>query len=290
MPPKRQLPSNLDFEKFLEKIDQNVELRGMRVVFYDGDVMHIVREGPPMCAVGLKTIVIKPDLGENTVQSAPAAQGRESRLYSELLSLGLGCGGAVIGWLVVGGSAGAAPITGGSSTFITYLALGGAVSGTAQCANSLVRVKNELSSPERNDHLDSLEWYTTTSTVLDIISLAGTAASVGATIRMAKALKATTGKTMIEVLKGLTRQQRKALAEETVRAANPGISNKMLKAYVAAGKYPKRFTNEAISIAVRNQLKDALNAAMSFVGSAMSGVVRQVSQYVVGIAQSVETY
>lgn len=164
------------------------------------------------------------------------------------------------------------------------------MSGTLQCANSAVRVKNELSSPEQNDYLDSQEWYSTTSTVLDVISLAGSVASVGATIRMAKALKASTGKSMVEVLKGLTRQQRKAVAEEAIRAANPGISNKLLKAYVAAGKYPKRFANDAISTAVRNQLKDALNAAMSFVGSTMSGVVRQVSQYVVGVAQSVETY
>ena len=95
---------------------------------------------------------------------------------------------------------------------------------------------------------------------------------------------------MVEVLKGLSRQQRKQLAEEAVRMRNPGISNGELKVLVRAGVYPQRFTGTAISNAVKNQLKDALSAALGFTGSALTGVVREGAKYVVGMAQSIETY
>jgi hypothetical protein len=290
MAPNNRLPSDIDFGKFLEIIDRNAELRGMRVVFYDGQELHVVREGPPMCAVGLKTVVIKPDLGENTVQSPAAAQMRESRLYSELLGAGLGCAGAVVGWVVVGGSAGAAPITGGASTFITYLAVGAATASSLACGNSLARVAGELYAPEAVDLFDSNGWYTSTVAALDAVSLLGVGASTAATIKMALAVRATTGKSMLEVLKGLSRQQRKRLAEEVVRAENPSISNSALKALVRAGKYPKRFSGLAVNQAIRNQLKDALGAALSFSGSAASGVVRQSAGYVAGLAYGFETY
>ncbi|MFT3925137.1 MAG: hypothetical protein QM778_21555 [Myxococcales bacterium] len=284
------LPDDFDFSAFLDSIDENWELRGMRVVYYDGYEMTIIREGPPWCAADLKTIVIKPNLGETTLHSPKAAETRDGRMYSELLSAGLGCAGAVVGWAVVFGSAGAAPVTGGTSTFVTALAWTGAVSGSLQCANSMVRVWSEATDPHFNDMLDSQAWYTRTSAALDAISLIGAGASTVATLRMAKALQASTGKTMLAVLKGLTRQERKRIAEEAIRLQNPGITKAMLKRFVQAGLYPKRFTSEAVTHAIRDQLKDAIGAALSLVGSATSGLVRQAGTYVVGVAQSVETY
>jgi hypothetical protein len=104
---------------------------------------------------------------------------------------------------------------------------------------------------------------------------------------MALTLRRTTGKGMVEVLKGLTRQERARIAEEVIRIENPGISNKALKTMLRAGLYPKRFSGLEVSHAVRTQLKDALSAALSFTGSALSGTLRE---YATGIVQSFETY
>jgi hypothetical protein len=312
MAPKNTLPGNFDRKKFIEVIDGAVELRGMRVVFYDGRQLQVLREGPPLCEPGLKSIVIKPDLGEVTVQSESAAQSRESHLYLELISGAVGCSGAVVSWLLVFGGGAAAPITGGAPTFISALAATGAVASSIQCGNSMVRVYGELGHAEVLGYLDSVWWYGIATRGLDAISLVGVGTSTYATIRMAIAVRNATGKAMIEVLKGLSRQERKKLAEELIRHQNPNISNSALKTLVRAGVYPKRFSMQSVNVAVTNQLRDALNAAMSFTGSAMSGLIREGTGYaidsvqdktrpaqatsasgrgyVVGMAQTFETY
>jgi hypothetical protein len=281
------VPDSIDFQKFLEQIDRNAELRGMRVVYFDGDRMSVVREGPPICAPGLRTVVIKPNDNTETLQHASAAAGRESRLYVELLGGALGCTSAVVSWLVVFGSGAAVPITGGASSFLTYLSVGAATTSSAQCGISLARIYFEMESPSTNDWLDSNENYSRLAKALDVISLLGAASSATATVRMALALRRTTSKTMISVIQGLSRQERARLAEEVIRMENPGISNGAVKAMLRAGLYPKRFTMLQVNHAVKTQLKDALSAALTFTGSGLSGVVHE---YAAGIAQSFETY
>ena len=91
---------------------------------------------------GLATTLI--DLASRRVETAA---NRDSRLYIELLSGALGCTSAAVSWVVVVGSAGAVPITGGASSFITALSYTAAGASSLQCANSALRVYNELESP-----------------------------------------------------------------------------------------------------------------------------------------------
>ncbi|MDD9942008.1 MAG: hypothetical protein OXU20_13265 [Myxococcales bacterium] len=81
----------------------------------------------------------------------------------------------------------------------------------------------------------------------------------------------------VAVLKGLSRQERKRLTEELIHAHNPGISHSALKAMVRAGAFPKRYTSLQISEGVRNQLADALGAALSFTGSGTGGLLSRVA-------------
>lgn len=283
------LPAQFDLNAFLDGVDRDPQLRGVRVVYFDGYGVTILRDGPPYCAPGLLAIVIRDDTGGDDVvlRSPVAAQTRDGKALFEILGAGLSCSSAVLGWVVAAGSAGAAPVTGGTSVFLTYLSIGAATASSIQCVNAVARVGAEFWAPEQLDILDKELWYQRTNTVLDGISLVGAAASTAVTLRMALRLRTATGKTMITVLKGLSRQERRALAEEVVRIENPGISNQELKALVRAGLYPKRFTGLQVSQAVRNQLKDALGAAITFTGSATSGLVRQ---FAVGLARSVDTY
>ncbi|PCJ12884.1 MAG: hypothetical protein COB04_17150 [Gammaproteobacteria bacterium] len=103
----------------------------------------------------------------------------------------------MLSWVVVIGSAPAAPLTGGSSTFLTVIAYGAASASTVQCFNGMVRVRLEASDPEQLDIMDSKEWYSKTSAALDLLSLAGAVTAAATTVRLALSLKASTGKPML---------------------------------------------------------------------------------------------
>ncbi len=209
----------------------------------------------------------------------------DSKLYTELLSGALSCGAAVVSWIAVVSTAAATPVSGGTSTFLTVLTYGAATASTAQCFNSSVRIYNETTQPEVNDWLDDQRWYTATAAVLDVVSLAGAAGATGAAVRATLATRRATGKTMVEVLKGLNRAERVRLTEEIIRMRNPGISNKLLKQFVRSGTYPRRFTQLHISNYMRNQLQASLAAALSYGGSASGGLVRR---FAVAVIEEVE--
>ncbi len=67
----------------------------------------------------------------------------------------------------------------------------------------------------------------------------------------------------------------------------------MLKMFVNAGKYPKRYSNFEIGNATRLQLKDAMGAAFSFAGSATGGIIRspnRIPEMGVAIIEEFETW
>jgi hypothetical protein len=154
---------------------------------------------------------------------------------------------------------------------------------------------NEVRNPQANVEFDDMVWYQRVNTALDVISLGGTAVAAAGTIRTVLMLQRSTGKSMIAVLQGLNRTERSRLTEEIIRANNPGISNQEMKALIARSVFPKRYKNPEISAAVRDQLIEAVNAALGITGSATSGVVGQAmstspkDDLVFGLANAFET-
>ena len=262
----------------------------------DGEKIHELRPHPPLCSVNKRTIIIRP-LTKNekeTVTHGILNKQDDNRFFSELLSTGLSCGAAVLSWIVVGGSSAAIPVSGGTSTAIAVLAYGAATASSLQCANSSYRLVNETDYGDNsvNAWLDSQEWYVHTTTALDVISVAGGISAAGATLKTIINLRKA-GTPIKEALKGLSRQERKRLTEEIIRVNNPGISNKILKSLVAAGKYPKRYSKLEISSSVSLQLKDAIASTLSFTGSATSGIIRnpeRIKNFVVGVYNEIEIY
>lgn len=263
------------------KIDQIPSLKSARIVFFDGKKMHELRPHPPICQKNYLSVVLRKvsasEISKLNTKSVEV-QKQDSGFWGELLNTSLSCGAAALSWVAVGGSGAAIPFSAGSSSVITVLSYTAATASSIQCLNSGYRLYNEtsLGDAERNSKLDSQEWYQHTMTALDAISIAGAAAAAGATLKLTLQLSKS-GTPVKEVLKGLSRQQRKSLTEDIIRAQNPGISNKALKALVAAGTYPKRFGKVELSSSVRNQLIDAVGAAFSFSGSAASGTIRKPS-------------
>jgi hypothetical protein len=289
------LPRGFDVSHFIEEVDKRHDLRGGRVVFFDGATMSVLRMGPPVCQNGLVAVVIRKGSKQLVPTSAEISEARDQRFNAELLNLGLGCGGMVISWVFASGSAAAAPITGGASLIVTAVEAAAGAAGTIQCLNAGVRMINEVRNPQANVEFDDNIWYQRANTALDVISLGGVAVAATSTMRTVLTLQRSTGKTMIAVLKGLNRTERKRLTEEIIRANNPGISNHEMKALIARNIFPKRYRNPEISASVRDQLIEAVNAALGVTGSATSGVINEAmsispkDDLVFGVANAFET-
>ncbi len=280
-----------------DKIDRIPDLVNSKISYFDGFVLTELRPYPPMCMGKYTSVIIRKVQDQKEIakiQNPEASKKGEDNFYGELLSTGLSCSAAALSWVVVGGSAAVIPVSGGASTVITILSYSAATASSLQCMNSAYRLYNETNEDgsETNAWLDSQDWYTRTSTALDFVSVAGGVASVGATLKTVLNLRAA-GTTMKEALKGLSRQSRKRLTEEIIRANNPNISNKILKSLVAAGKYPKRFSNVNITNSLRLQLKDAIGASLSFAGSATGGIMRdpqRIPNFIIGIIEEFDVY
>ncbi|MDB4990755.1 MAG: hypothetical protein JWN04_5933 [Myxococcaceae bacterium] len=170
------------------------------------------------------------------LRDAELAALRESKFYTELTNMAVGCGSGLVAWVVSGATSAAAPITGGSSLIVTQVSAVAGYAGWASCFNSGFRLVSEAVAPEFNDWLDEQWAYTGLVNALDAVALIGGLTAASSTVKMALHLRNTTRKGMLEVLKGLDRQQRKKLATELIRINNPGISNSMLKAMLARVK------------------------------------------------------
>jgi hypothetical protein len=289
-------PAGFDVQVFIEELDKRRELQGARVVYYDGAKMNVLRSGPPVCQSGLLAVVLRKGGPELIPTSSEVAQARDKKFNAELLNLGLSCGGALVAWGLSLTAAGAAPVTGGTSLIIAkFTAVAGWV-GAAQCVNAGARMWNETSHPERNDWLDDQWWYSAAMAAMDGIGLASSAATGAATLRMVQIARQSTGKSLLTILKGLSRQERKRLTEEIIRAHNPTISGQEMKVLISRGVFPKRYHNKEISKGILRQLTDSVNATMGVVGSATGGLIGQAvsvesrDDLLFGIVDSYETY
>jgi hypothetical protein len=150
------------------------------------------------------------------------------------------------------------------------LAVPMALAGTASCVNSGVRLYNEAYDPAENNRYDQSWWYSRTVAALDVIGLFGAVTGAHSTLTIFRHLKRTTGRSAVEILKSFNRTQRKALAEEAIRLANPGISWYSARMLAKAGIYPRVYTPLQMSDTVKKTLLDAYGAITGFGGSAMT--------------------
>ena len=108
-------------------------------------------------------------------------------------------------------------------------------------------------------------------------------------------MKRASGKPLLQIIKGLSRQERKRLTEEIIRSQNPGLSNSKRKLMQLANQAPKRYPGGAISAGIRKQLLDVVGAMGNVAGSATGGVIAQTvsggssDEYMVGLARAYET-
>jgi hypothetical protein len=272
------VPSGFDTIYFMQELDKRRDLCGCRVVYFDGAIMSTLRVGPPMCRGDLLAVVVRKGGKELVPTSAEIAKARDERFHAELLNLGISCGGAILAWAAAATTVGAVPLTGGTSLILTKAASVAGVVGAAQCVIAVGRVAADLYDPQINIDLDDESWYRSASAVMDAIGLAGAAITAGGTLKVVLTLRRTTGKSMLQILKGLSRQERKALTKELVGSNNQNIRNQAMQDFMKAKRLaamPRRVDNHAINAGVRLQLLEAVGATLNVVGSTTSGLIAQ---------------
>lgn len=278
-----------DITRLQESVDSIPEFQQMGIIYFNqAGSADLIRESAGLN--GLRSYVVlrekaaepaDPYLTSDSAALAVASSEDESDMGSELLNMGLSCGSAVLAGIAGTGSAGATFISAGISTPLTVILWSGALASAAQCGISGGRVINEIVDPNRNDHLDSKEWYQYASGILDGISIVGGGASIGQALRSVLQLTRTSGKPIMEILKGLNRAQRKQLAMELARYQGQASTRKQFLRLARTGKIPKVLRNHEIQEALRNELLSSISSSLTFSGSATGGLFREVYVYLV---------
>jgi hypothetical protein len=196
-------------------------------------------------------------------------------------------------------SGAAAPVSGGSSLIVTQVAAVAGIVCYGQCVVALGRAGAELYNPQLTVDLDNTKWYPIVSAIMDGIGLVGAAVSATGMLKTVMILKKTSGKATIDILRGMSRQERRRLTEELLESNNPGLSRSKIKdlTNLKTKSFPKRYSTRAINVGVREQLLNAVGAMGNVVGSATSGLINQATtisdgndDYLVGVVNSYQTH
>ena len=278
---RQRIESLINLPRLFAAIDADPGVVGAGVVYIDADFNIVtLREFKPICSIKPKRVILReaqkyiaPTQFADHVVNNP----RESRLIGEAVNTGISCLGAVISWAAIASGTILVPFSAGASSVIVVVGYAAAGASSLQCFNGIARTTLEVAKPEVNDWLDSEGWYQNASIVLDAASLAGVGASALTTVKLVKVAKASTGKSLREVLRGLNRQERAKLTKELLSINDPSLTSKMLKLRQASGELSKRFTPTQLKQSTSTQIKDILGATVGFGGSAYSVNVNTIA-------------
>lgn len=290
--------ADIDFQKLADTLDCSRNFYQVGIIYDDGKQRWLVRpsrRAKSMVKSEVSHVIVTKVRAVSAEQATKAVVNtlQAPSLTNEITSTAIACGATVATVVLAVGASAAVPFTAGGSGVIAAMIVAGGLATAAQCAIGVGRLAF-IGTGHSDDvaWLDSQGWYNTTSTVLDVISLAGAGAGLKSTLETWKLMKGVSSAKAVEWLKGLSRAERKRLTEEIIRAQNPGISGAGIKASMKAGVYPKRFPAEALQHSLQRELANAMVNTSAFAGSAMTGTIRhpgnavQSGQYVIGLLQS----
>lgn len=264
-----RIESALDLHRLFRLIDSDPATVGAGVVYIDSDLNIVtLRDFQPVCSIVVKNLILRePPRHKAAQEFARELQedSHESRFIIELLSAGLACTGAILSWSAIVGSGMAIPFSGGASAAITVIAYSAAIAGSVQCIGGIGRVVTALNDLQALHDLDAQKWYQNTAMILDGISLMGAGAATLVTARYVLAAKAATGKSVVAVLHGLSRQERARLTAELLKLRKPDPV------------FPKRYANTVIRQQAIVQIKEMLSAAAAVTGSSISGNINFIA-------------
>lgn len=272
---RQRIEGSIDLRRLFSAIDSDPALIGAGVVYID-EVFNVVvlREFQAICRVQPIKVVLREApryVGAVEFKRMLEHEPRESELMKEALPMAMACTGALLSWHVIYSGIALMPFTGGSSVVISFIGTAAVIAGLFQCAVGAYRTANEAWDPQKNDNLDSNAWYEGAMVALDAVSLLGVTTSAVTTMKVINLSKRATGKSLREVLRGLSRQERAKLTNELLKIQDPRLSPKLLKLKQASGSFPKRIPATQIKPIIATHRNDAFAAALGLTGSSMTG-------------------
>lgn len=274
----------IDLPRLFAVIDADPALIGAGVVYIDAQYNIVnLRRFQAVCSVVPKRVVIQELRRQVTPQQyvEQVQRGsRESRLLEEVANMGMACTGAVlsVALVIVGG--GVSAVSAGLATPLMYLGMAGTVGAVVQCGIGIRRVRAEYTNPGLVDRWDNDQWFMTVSRLLDAISLLAVLAGSYNMVKYLQHLRSVTGRSWSELLRPLSRQQRKALNNELLRINHPSLTKKQLKLAQQTGQMKKRLTAIEMKRTTSIQIRESLTNVLGIAGNAT------VQSLVVSIVES----
>lgn len=272
---RQRIESSIDLRQLFFVIDSDPALIGAGVVYID-EMFNVValREFQAICRVQPIKVVLREApryVGPVEFKRMLEHEPRDPELMKEALPTAVTCAGALLSWHVIYSGVAWMPFTGGTSVVISFIGTAAVVAGLFQCAVGGYRTVNEAWEPQRNDGLDSNAWYEGMMAALNAVSLLGVATSAVTTMKVINLSRRATGKSLREVLQGLSRQERAKLTDELLKIQDPRLTPKLLKLKQAAGSFPKRIPATQIKPIIATHRNDAFAAALGLTSSTLSG-------------------
>jgi len=291
--------NDFDFAALGAAMDCNRDFAQAGIIYAEGANRYLVRPNKrhPNGQSGVVTHVIVTKYPAHATKSSVGKSLSDAvsakSLGPEVASTVLSCGAMLITAGVIATGSAAVPLTGGASSLLVAIAYAGATATTLQCVNGVYRLYDLVDNGgHKVEWFDSQGWYNATSTALDLISLASAGGALKEAVATWRAMKSVSSLKATQWLQAYPRQDRARLTEQIIRAQNPGISNKEIKAAIRAGLYPKRFPIEPVQVELARQLSNVVTSAAALAGSAVSGVIAspgnipKSARYVIGTIQS----
>lgn len=181
---------------------------------------------------------------------------------SEWIGLGLNCGGAVLAWIGVVGTAALMPVTGATSGAATILLWGGALASSGQCLASTYRVTNNYRGrADINDRLDNSPLYVNSMLGADVIGLLGAGGAI-------KEIRATSAALHVAGIEWRTASG----------ALSRPLRRRLTTVFELQGS--RRVSAVVINRFVRQKLLDAVGGVIGLVGSSTSGFTKEVAVWI----------
>ncbi|NUW58535.1 hypothetical protein [Cronobacter muytjensii] len=289
---------DFDFDALAKELDRTRDFSRVGIIYSNGISEWLVRPSRRIATPNQTTVshVIVTKVNDISPQNAAKAVTKTLQtpsLTTEITSTAISCGALVATAFIAVSATLVIPFTAEATGIIAGIMTAGTVATSFQCAVGVGLLFAMGYGYEENvAWLDSQDWYTSTMTALDIISIAGASVALRSTIKAYMAMKTGSSAKALDWLRTLSRHERKRITIEIIRNRNPGISNDGIKVLIKAGAYPGRYPTEALQKSLQNELIKAFNNASAFAGSAVSGTIRnpqnlpKTGQFVIGLIQS----
>jgi hypothetical protein len=261
----------MDRTRLTQAVDQVPDLKGAGIAYIGEQQCTVIRESDHMS--GFRTYVVFQEIDGVAFSVAPSASTNvttkdtqpnpaqiSSTVGAELKSAALNCGGVVVSALVAGSSAVAIPVSAGFSSVPLAIASSAFVATSLRCGLSVGRLINATHDSQLNRVIDNSEWYPVVSTVIEAIDVVDATHSGLKTIAKYRALRKATSKSMLELIKGAPREDRKRIAEEMAKFTGDATSRRSFLRLARQGKLPKLYEVKEIR---KEILKGLLEAAQS---------------------------